>query len=134
MIPTLTPEQRSEVVYAFLKVGVPPSAVSRALGINLEQVQGAQSLIRIEKHGTDEASEAMTELIWTAIEEFDYQLRHGTPANKFRALQLVLARSIALAGKSSPEQSEKIRAALDAFAREQAPTVRLGDSIYTPSD
>ena len=133
-IPDITPEQRSEVVYALLKVGVPPTAIAKALGMEADHVKTAQGMMRVEKYGTDEKSEAMDHLIWEAYEESLYQIRYGTPANKSRFIQMVLARAVGLAGKSAPETSEKIRAALDELARGQAPEVRLGESIYTPTE
>lgn len=130
----LTPEQRSDVVYAFLKVGVPPTAVAHALEMDPDTVKGCLSHMRVERYGTDEIAEAMTHLIWEGYEEALNQIRVGTPASKARFIQLVLSRSVGIAGKSSPESSEKIRAALADLAAAQAPVVRLSDSIYTPTE
>ena len=91
-------------------------------------------MMLVERYGTDEIAEAMAWLQWEAYEEALNQIHTGTPANKARFIQLVLARSIGLAGKSSPETSEKIRAALDQMAADTQPVVQLQDSIYTPSD
>jgi hypothetical protein len=134
MTEPITPEQRADVVYALLKAGVPATAIARALGMDAEHVQGARSMMLVERYGTDEIAEAMAWLQWEAYEEALNQIHTGTPANKARFIQLVLARSIGLAGKSSPETSEKIRAALDQMAADTQPVVQLQDSIYTPSD
>ncbi len=114
MIESLTPEQTSEVVYAFLKVGVPPSAVARAMGMDPEHVTAARSQMLTERYGTDEKSEAMDHLIWEAYEEVSWQIRNGTPANKLRYAQMILSRSVGIAGKTNPETSERIR---NAFAQ-----------------
>jgi hypothetical protein len=133
--PDLTPEQRSEVVYAFLKVGVPPTAVARALDMDTEHVAGARSQMLVERYGTDEKAEAMDWLIWEAYEIALNELHNGTPASKARFVQLVLARSVGLAGKSAPETSEKIRTALEEMASaERRPAVSLAPSIYDPSE
>jgi hypothetical protein len=128
----LSPEQESDIIYSFLKVGVPPSAVASALGMNVDLVKAAQSQIRVEKYGTDEISEAMTHLIWVGYETCLHEIQYGPPASKWRAMQMVLARSIGIAGKSSPETSEKIRAAIEELTAGIAPEIQLADSIYTP--
>ena len=126
----LTQEQRSEVIYAFLQAGVPPTAVARALSLDPEYVKGARDLMTVERYGTDEIAEAMAWLQWEAYEEALNQIHTGTPANKARFIQLVLARSIGLAGKSTPETGEKIRAALAEMTSDLTPDVQLAPSIY----
>jgi hypothetical protein len=130
----LTPETRSDVVHAFLKVGVPPTAVARALGMDPDHVKGVLSHIRVERYGTDELPEAMAWLQWEAYEEALNQIRVGTPASRARFVQIVLARGIGLAGKSNPETAEKVRAALEEFAQAAAPAVRLQSSIYEATE
>jgi hypothetical protein len=134
VIESLTPEQTSDVVYAFLKVGVPPTAVARALDMDVEHISAARSLMLTERYGTDEVGEAMNFLIWEAYEEALNQIRVGTPASKARFIQLVLSRSVGIAGKSSPETSEKIRQALAEMAAESTPAVSLQESIYSPTE
>lgn len=135
MTEALSNEQRADVVYSLLRVGVPPTAIARAFDMDVEHIAAARSMMRTERYGTDEISEAMSWLQWEAYEEALTQIRVGTPANKARFIQLVLARSIGLAGKSSPESSEKIQQALAAMAEDaRTPAVRLQDSIYTPTD
>ena len=98
----------TERIYRLLKMGVPPTAVARAFDLDPDMVKGLLSEIRVESY--------------------------GTPASKARFIQLVLARSIGLAGKSTPETSEKIRAALEQMAADMSPTIQLQESIYSPSE
>jgi hypothetical protein len=126
----MTNEERSDLVYALLKRSIPPTAVAGALDMDPDTVKGVLAHIRVEKYGTDEIAEAMTFLIWKAYEAALHEIEYGTPASKFRYMQLVLARSIGIAGKSTPETSEKIRSALEDMARDMAPKVQLTDSIY----
>jgi hypothetical protein len=128
----LTLEQRSEVIYAFLEAGVPPTAVARAMSLDTEYVKGALSLMHRQNYGTDEIAEAMAWLQWQAYEEALKQIHTGTPAAKARFIQLVLARSIGLAGKSTPETGEKIRNALAEMTKDLTPDVQLEPSIYEP--
>lgn len=130
----LTPEQKSELVYAFLKKGVPPTAVASVLELDPDHVRGALNHMRVESYGTDEIGEAMTFLIWEAYEEALYQVRYGSPASKKDFIKMVLARSVALAGRADTDTAEKIRAELFKMAGDMAPTVRLGESIYTPTE
>lgn len=130
----LDPETRTDVVIALLEVGVPPTAIARALDMDADHVKGALNYMRAEKYGTDEISEAMTHLIWVGYETALHEIEYGTPASKARFIQLVLSRSIGIAGKSTPEASERIRAALAEMAEKTAPVVQLQDSIYTPVD
>jgi hypothetical protein len=127
-------DERAEIVYRLLRVGVPPSAVAKALEMDVDTIRGVLAHIHTEAYGTDEIAEAMTHLIWVGYETALYEMQYGTPASKARFIQLVLARSIGLAGKSTPETSEKIRAALDQMAADMAPEIQLAESIYTPSD
>lgn len=130
MISDLTPEQRSEVVYALLKASVPPSAIAKAFGMDPEHIAGALSQMRVERYGTDEKAEAMDFLIWEAYEEAVYQVRHGTPANKLKFCAMVLSRSVGIAGKSTPETAEKVRTWLDEMKAGLTPDVQLSQSIY----
>ena len=123
-----------ERIYRLLKVGVPPTAVAKAFDMDVDVVKGVLSHIHVEEYGTDEIAEAMTHLIWVAYETALTEIQYGTPASKARFIQLVLARSIGLAGKSTPETSEKIRAALEQMASDMAPTISLTESIYTVTD
>jgi hypothetical protein len=130
----VTQDERAELVYRLLKTGVPPTAVAKAFDMDPDVVRGALSEIHVEDYGTDEIAGAMTHLIWVGYETALHEIQYGTPASKARFIQLVLARSIGLAGKSTPETSEKIRAALDDMAASMAPTIQLSESIYTPSE
>lgn len=126
----ITPQQRSEVAYAFLKQGVPTSAVAKALEMDPEHIAAARSQMLVERYGTDEKAEAMDYLIWEAYEEALYQIRYGTPANKSRFIAMVLSRSVGVAGRSTPEMGEKIRDALNQMTSGISPDVHLADSIY----
>jgi hypothetical protein len=123
-----------EVIYRLLKRNTPPTVVAYAFDLESDFVQGILDQIRVDKHGTDEIAEAMSFLIWEAYETAQDEIRYGTPASKARFIQLVLARSIGLAGKSTPETSEKIRAAIDEMVAGMAPTIQLSESIYTATE
>jgi hypothetical protein len=128
----LSTEQRSDVIYAFLKAGVPYTAVARAMSLDAEYVKGAVEQMNVEDYGTDDIAAAMNYLQWVAYEEALHQIHYGTPANKARFIQLVLARSIGLAGKSTPEMADKIRAAIAQMSSDLGPDVQLEPSIYDP--
>lgn len=117
-----------------LKEGVPPLVIARVLEMDPDHVRGAASNMRVGQYGTDDISDAMTHLIWIAVEEAEYQIKYGSPANKHRFMQLVLAGSIRLAGRTNSDASDKIRNALMKLAQEAKPEVMLGDSIYTPTE
>ena len=130
----LTPEQRGEVAYAFLEAGVPSTAVAKALTMDVEHVAAARSQMLVGKYGTDEKAEAMDWLIWEAYEEAVYQVRHGTPANKARFIAMILSRSVGIAGRSTPELGEKIRAGFAALTADLSPDAQLTPSIYDPAE
>jgi hypothetical protein len=127
----MTDEERTEIVVDLLEQGVPPTAVANALKMDPDVVKGALSLMHVNAYGTDEIAEAMTHLIWVGYETALYEIQYGTPASKARFIQLVLARSIGLAGKSTPETSEKIRTALAEMAADMNKPNPIVDSIYT---
>jgi hypothetical protein len=126
----LTTEQRSDVIIAFLEVGVPYTAVARALRLDPEYVKGALDLMHVEEYGTDDLAAAMAYLQWVAYEEALNQIQRGTPASKARFIQLVLARSVGLAGKSDPGQSEKIRETFAAMTADLQPPGKEAAGIY----
>jgi hypothetical protein len=130
----MTADEKADLMVRLLEVGVPPSAIAKAFDKDVDTVREAQSRLHIESYGTDEIAEAMTHLIWVAYDTALGEIRYGTPASKARFIQLVLARSIGLAGKSTPETSEKIRAAIELMASGMAPDIQLTESIYTPGD
>lgn len=130
----MTKSEKNDLVYSLLKNGVPPTAIAKTLELDVDHVRGALAHMRAEKYGTDEISEAMTNLIWEAYQEALYQIKYGSPTNKVRFIQMVLARSVGIAGRADTDAGQKVRDALMAFASAEAPAVMLGDSIYTPTE
>jgi hypothetical protein len=128
----LSDEQIAELVYAFLDQAVPASAIAHALELDPSIVKEAQSLLRTRKYGTDELGEAMNDLMWTALGQAYHEIRFGTSTNKMRFIQMVLGRSVAIAGKQPPEIAEKARAALDTIRSEM--TKPAAEGIYAKDE
>jgi hypothetical protein len=131
----LTVEQKGDLIVSLLEQGVPPGPIAKALDFEEETIKGIVSDLHIAKFGTDELAEAMNYLIWVAFEECLHQIKYGSPATQQRFISMVLARSVGIAGKQTPEGFQKMRDALEEIRVEMnEPVIATGGSIYEPGE
>ena len=128
----LSDDQRAELVFAFLDQAVPATAIAKALELDPSVVKEAQSSMRSRRYGTDELGEAMNDLMWIALEAAHHEIIFGTPLQRMRFIQMVLGRSVAIAGKQPPEIAEKARAALDQIRTQMTQPAAVG--IYAKDE
>jgi hypothetical protein len=118
----LDPDLLIDLLHALISAGVPPTTVAIALSISPSITRDIASSIHIRDFGTDELSEAMHHLQWEAYKTSLDLLRRGTPADRIRTINMVLSRTVALAGKTDSGGLDKIRDDLTSVLSEVAET------------
>jgi hypothetical protein len=127
----LTKEQQADLIDRLLRSGVPPTAVANALELEVGTVKECLSVIRVTAYGSEELSEAMTQLMWDALAEARDQLLFGTPAAKARIIQICIGRGATIVSKRPPETAETIRRAFDEMREAMTTPLRESEgSIY----
>jgi len=118
----LDPDLLIDLLHSLISAGVPPTTVAIALSLDPSVTRNIASSIHIRDFGTDELSEAMHHLQWQAYQSALDMLRRGTPADKIRTINMVLSRTVALAGKTDSGGLDKIRDDLTSVLSEVAET------------
>lgn len=119
-IQNLSEEDAADLLHLLLSNGVPPTALSRALSLDIDFIRGIQNQVRVQRYGTAEIAEAMNWLMWEAFDEAVDLLHTGSPTNRIRAVAMVLPRSVGMAAKQDPEEFSRARSVLEQMLREQA--------------
>ena len=117
---TIPEETFTDIVHEFLSAGVPPTTLAIAFNIDPDITRDIASQIHIRLYGESELMEAMNHLQWKAYEAALKDLRTGTPAERRRTINMILARTVGIAGKQPPGESGKLRDMLTELARETA--------------
>jgi hypothetical protein len=105
----LSDDQLTDIIVRLLSAGVPPTAIAKAFDLDPLLPRQLLATIRAEQYGTEELTEAMTFLIWHAYETAMHTLDEGTPGAQLRMTTQILARPLALAGRTPPESLDKLR-------------------------
>jgi hypothetical protein len=124
-----------DLLQSLLSNGIPPSALALSFNIDPEFVRGIAAEIRVRRYGTAEIAEAMTWLMWEAYDEAVSLLHTGSPANRIRAVAMILPRSVGMAARQDPEVFGQIRQQLeDMMNRETSPPgpEDPGEFVITP--
>jgi hypothetical protein len=108
-----------DLLHRLLAQGIPPSAIARALGIDHEFVRGVAAEVRSRRYGTSEITEAMDWLMWQAFDAAVDLLHSGSPANRIRAVSMILPRSVTAAAKQDPQAFGDMRDNLQALLQRQ---------------
>lgn len=100
------------MVERLLAEGVPPGVISRAFDLNVELVKERLTHVRRAKYGTDDLSEYMEQMQWTAVEEALKTMTSGSVAEKSRFVAAILGKQMAVAARRTPEAQRKATDAL----------------------
>ena len=99
----------SYVITRLLEVGVPPTAIAKALGMDPFIIRGMMADLRIEKYGAAEMAEALAVLQWDALAEARAMI-HDAPYNvRSRFIAGILNKSMSLTARQSPETMGNLR-------------------------
>ena len=63
----ISEDELSDIVDRFLEVGVPATAVSKALGVDPFVIRERQNELRVAQYGAAELSEALANMQWEAL-------------------------------------------------------------------
>jgi hypothetical protein len=116
------------MVERLLGEGVPPGVISRAFQLDLELVKQRQAQVRKAKYGTDDLSEYMEQMQWTAVEEALKTMTSGSVAEKTRFVSAILGKQMAVAARRTPESQRKATEGL----LEMMAGMRAGTARPTP--
>lgn len=121
-----------------LERGVPTGPISYAFDVTQRTVKELVATIRVHQYGSSEIAELLSSLMFEAYEEAKRSLRHGNPAVKARTINMVLSKAMALVGKQSPEEFERMRAEVlsmfgDISTKQSDIPSMYADPTYSPS-
>jgi len=109
----LEEEDAIDLLQQLLETGIPPSAIANAFQLEPEFVRGIHAEMRVRRYGTAEIAEAMSWLMWEAYDEAVQLLHTGSPANRIRAVAMILPRSVGMAARQDPEEFSRIRSMME---------------------
>ena len=121
-ITNLEESEAIDLLHSLLSQGVPPTALARAFAIDPDFVRGIAEQVRIRQYGTAELAEVMNWLQWEAIDEAVDLLHTGSPANRIRAVAMILPRSVTAASKQDPQSFVQMRDSLTELFERQKET------------
>ena len=98
-----------EVILSLLQDGVPTGPIARAFQVDQSTVKDLQAAVRTKVYGSSEIAELLSGLMFEAYSEARNQIHSGNPAVKTRMIQMILSRGMALVGRQSPEEFERLR-------------------------
>lgn len=136
----MTDEEVSEIIISLVEQGVPTTIVAKAFNVDTLTIKNLQADLRINKYGSSEIAELLQGLMFIAYEEALKSIRTGTPPVRARMVSLVLSKGLALVGRQSPEEFERLRSELGGLLssmqekkNSNAPSM-YADPTYSPSD
>lgn len=105
----ISDEEFSHLVDRLLEVGVPPTAVGKAFGIDPLVVKDRLNELRVEKYGAAELSEATTQMQWQALDQARAMI-YDAPYNvRSRFIMAILSKTMSLTARQSPETVSNMR-------------------------
>lgn len=105
----MTEDEFTDVVDRLLEVGVPPTAVAKAFGIDPIVVRDRMNDLRIEIYGASELAEATAQMQWQALEQARFMLVEAPYPVRARFIMSILSRTMSLTARQSPETIGNMR-------------------------
>lgn len=135
---TTTTDKIAELAINLLQLGVPATIIAKAFTIDTLVVKNLQAELRITHYGASEIAELLQGLMFTAYEEALKMIKTGTPAVRTRMVSLVLGKGLALVGRQSPEEFDRLRQELgglltDMQGNGKSPAL-YADPDYSPGE
>lgn len=123
------PEWLPAIIDRLLDVGVPPTAVANAFGIDVQVVKDILIDRRVQKYGTAELGEAMHALMWKAYENTLQMIDQAPMQRRLQINMTLLSKASALVGSQTPDGIAKMQAEMEAMMAE----ARQTDTPSTPT-
>jgi hypothetical protein len=95
------------MVERLLVEGVPTGVIARAFELDIDLVKERQAKVRRNKYGTDDLSEYMEQMQWTAVDEALKTMTAGSVSEKTRFVSAILGKQMAVAARRTPESQRK---------------------------
>jgi hypothetical protein len=125
------PEWLTTIIDRFLSVGVPPTAISKALYLDVQVVKDRLIDDRISHYGTAELGEAMHALMWRAYEDLLTLIDQAPLSKRIQINMTLLSKASALVGSQTPDGIARMQAELEEVMSEQRQTpTPVSSSIY----
>jgi hypothetical protein len=105
----MTEDEFTDVVDRLLEVGVPPTAVAKAFGIDPIVVRDRMNELRVEIYGAAELAEATAQMQWQALEQARAMLTEAPYTVRARFIMSILSRTMSLTARQSPETIGNMR-------------------------
>lgn len=115
----ISEDELSDIVDRFLEVGVPATAVSKALGVDPFVIRERQNQLRIATYGAAELSEALANMQWEALAEARAMMYDAPFTVRARFIMGILSKTMSLTARQSPETQALMRAQLLEFMGDQ---------------
>ena len=127
----------TEAIIRLLENGVPTKPISIAFDIDQATVKNIQATLRIKHYGASEIAELLQNLMFDAYAQARHQMQFGSPTAKQAMIRMVLSRAMALVGKQSPEEFERLRREMvglmaDITTKTGVPPSMYADPTYSP--
>jgi len=98
------------LVGGLLQEGVPHALVARVFDLDPVFVKSYRDQLRVEKYGTDDMQEYLTQLEWDAIDVMNRAVNgKNVPADQVRAASLVIGKTVAVNARRTPEKTAEKR-------------------------
>jgi hypothetical protein len=115
----ISEEELSDIVDRFLEVGVPATAVAKALGVDPFVVRDRQNHLRVQQYGAAELSEALANMQWEALAEARAMMYDAPYTVRSRFIMGILSKTMSLTARQSPETIGIMRRQLLEFMSDQ---------------
>lgn len=125
----LDPQLMVELLRRGLNAGIPPTALSNMLGVEVDVVKNLSLTVRREKYGSAELSEVLSDLTWVAIDREYEIIRNGSPELSLKATQSILGKALATSVRQTPEEVQRGREELLAVAHQERIIDAEGEEI-----
>ena len=99
----------TDLVDRLLEVGVPPTAVAKAFGIDPFVVRDRQNELRVAQYGAAELSEALAVLQWQALDQAKAMIYDAPYTVRSRFIMAILSKTMSLTARQSPETMGNLR-------------------------
>lgn len=106
----MKPAELEYVVGRCLTEGVPSGVVARIFELSPDLVRQAQSILRIERYGTDDLAEYTVQAQWEAVAQARNVFAHGSPTEKARFAASLLRGPISRSAKDVPDEVRRLQA------------------------
>lgn len=117
----ISEDELSDIVDRFLEVGVPATAVSKALGVDPFVIRERQNELRVAQYGAAELSEALANMQWEALAQARAMMYDAPFTVRARFIMGILSKTMSLTARQSPETLGIMRAQLLEFLGDQGP-------------